>query len=337
MNTAQISSTAFLVVTVWLACGTGCSEYEPPAVHCMNNTPGLWFSAFRLPEAEWGKPDDVLAMSWYMTSEWTAYAWYRDIWCERVRVLHADERGRYRIPNETIAGYFELTPLLPQITKQRYPMVCVLDGKGKFGIHHRENLMSYLEWYPFQDAPRLEWSPDGYRINQAKGPPEGSRVRPELGVYSIKTPTADTTLGCLVCYLLAHHRPAGSPAQGDQHRVPRITEEDARAIAEFVERHPGTYSKTTRLLWGRLAGHYDRASQRREGRHGYWGILEQRYQRGIVPDREFLIRVLPEREQLLVLGSYTRPDRPFDPKQEAMGAVVGVVIRMILKKWVGGG
>ncbi|HVP10316.1 MAG TPA: hypothetical protein VMV94_03915, partial [Phycisphaerae bacterium] len=293
-----------------LLSGFACTPEDAPFVDHRADTPGLWFSAFRLPEADWGKPDDVLAMSWYMSSEMNAYAWYSFIWCDAIRVLHPDDRSLYHIPNEPMRLRTYFMPVVPDVEKQRYPMVCVLNAKGTYGIYHRESEGSVLEWYRFQDAPRLRRAGSNLIVKPPRDP---------TSVMS-----ADATLGCLACYLLNNHIPSWPHPRDPSQRHVLIREEDAKAISDFIERHPESFEQITRLLWARLARHYADDSAPKEGEYWSWSGFARRYELRVPIDRDFMICVLPEREQMLLLGTYVKPVKPFDPVEEDMRLINGI-------------
>jgi hypothetical protein len=296
-----VNRDSFLIginVIVFIAAGPGCSMENPPSINYRMNTPRLAPKGFRLPEAEWGKPDDLLVTAWYLTSDNDAYAWYSYIWCERVRVIQADPGGIYHIPNEPIVGNTFLMPLPTRISRQRFPMVYVCNSQGCQGLFHRERERSHLEWFKFTGAPKL--------LNN------GGVLHWQPSKYPDREIPADATLGCLTCFCLGdHHIGEALPLEPSRPFV-AISREDAWRVCDFVDRNAETYSDATRLLWRRLAKDYDEPNILSSMGRSDYRDLGMMYEHGNVPDWYDFTRYLGAREQVLVLGSYTKPPHRYD-------------------------
>lgn len=264
---------------------TGCSTSKEP-VHLHNtNTPGLQEKPFRLAEREWGKPDDRLTLALYTSSDHIVY-----FWCVRVIVLEQGQDGTFRIPNQEIP--------VPRFQRQRRPIVFVCDAEGRWGLYHHESEQRDLDCLLLERAPRLVLD-------------HTELTRPENGVPN-PADSADEALASLACHVLSVHDP---DRRLDGYSTLRMSREDASRISKFLDKNPSTFSQTTQRLWRRLANHYDIRAVPNEGEKWSWAAIRSLYQWGPPTDKD-LVKILPEREQRLTRGSYTAPDKPFDPAEE---------------------
>jgi len=272
----------FLATTLGLA---GCSTNKEPVDLFKSNTPGLGVKPFWLAEREWGKPDEVLTLALYSATDHVVYLWFK-----RVIVLEPDQDGAFRIPNQEVP--------VPLFHRQRRPIVLVCNAEGRWGLYHRESEQRDLDCLLLERAPRLALDHKEL-IRRADGIPH-------------PVDSADEVLASLACHVLSVHDP---DRRVDGYSTLEVSREDAGRISRFLDQKASTFSQTTQRLWRRLADHYDVRATPNDDEKWSWAAISSAYQWGAPTDKD-LVRILPEREQRLVRGSHTAPDRPFDPADE---------------------
>jgi len=262
----------------------------PSCVAVVTSTPGLAGSGFRLDEAEWGRSDEVLVTCSYLCSNsWIlAKGGYTQTF--KIRVLEPDEHGVYRIPVEFLLLPVDYNPW-PVIGVQAHPVRYVCDAHARHG-YYSDGRAKRVDGLPLVRIRKLVKEKTYYTLSDEQ---PGDPL------------SADAVMGALGCRALGWHFPERKSKLAWKLKG-IVGLQDARRIAGFLDAHPEPYSEVTRLLWRRLADHFDQRARLPRDAENYWIELAMFYRRAI-PAVSDIQRILPQSE-LNLMGLDAKVDLP---------------------------